>query len=243
MLGEAKPFIEKYSLEPDNEALKGAPCHVFRGKTPGGTPLTVVCNGTDAATGVDMTAKVPAAIATLLCIRELKPAVLINVGTAGGWKSQGGEIGKIYIPDTIQNHDRRIPINDAWQTYAIGTVKPTAGGNLRKAMGWEGGLCTTGESLDHTEQDMKLMTDGPNGHVVCKEMEAAAIGWTCTQFKQPFFMIKGIPNLKDGPLQPADEFSANLEKVAAALSDALDKTLAFVDENGLQALLSCAGTE
>jgi len=41
-------------------------------------------------------------------VESLKPDLLINAGTAGGFESKGMTIGDVLISSTIHNHDRRM---------------------------------------------------------------------------------------------------------------------------------------
>jgi nucleoside phosphorylase len=41
-------------------------------------------------------------------VESLKPDLLINAGTAGGFESKGMAIGDVLISSTIHNHDRRM---------------------------------------------------------------------------------------------------------------------------------------
>lgn len=52
----------------------------------------------------------PAALSTYLSIAALKPDLLINAGTAGGFNRCGGVVGDTYICHSMKHHDRRIPI-------------------------------------------------------------------------------------------------------------------------------------
>ena len=67
--------------------------------------------------GVDNVGTVPAALTTYLAIQTLKPDLVISLGTAGGFKAKGGEVGDVYISTGFANHDRHIPI----------PVRPVAG--------------------------------------------------------------------------------------------------------------------
>jgi nucleoside phosphorylase len=60
--------------------------------------------------GVDNVGTVPAALTAYLAIQTLKPDLVISLGTAGGFKAKGGEIGDVYISTGFANHDRHIPI-------------------------------------------------------------------------------------------------------------------------------------
>jgi 5'-methylthioadenosine nucleosidase len=59
---------------------------------------------------VDNVGTVPAALTAYLAIQALKPDLVISLGTAGGFKAKGGEIGDVYISTEFANHDRHIPI-------------------------------------------------------------------------------------------------------------------------------------
>jgi hypothetical protein len=52
----------------------------------------VVVPGKDQETGVDNVGTVPAAVATYATIDKLKPDLLINAGTSGGFKVRGNRL-------------------------------------------------------------------------------------------------------------------------------------------------------
>jgi nucleoside phosphorylase len=52
----------------------------------------------------------PAAIATHTAISIINPDIVINAGTAGGFKHKGGKIGDVFVSTVLRHHDRRIPI-------------------------------------------------------------------------------------------------------------------------------------
>lgn len=60
-----------------------------------------------------------AAVVAFASIEQLKPDLIINAGTAGGYKSKGAAIGDVFIGTNIRNHDRRIPI-PGFKEYGIG---------------------------------------------------------------------------------------------------------------------------
>jgi len=51
-----------------------------------GCKLTVVCNGKDPVSGVDSVGTVCAALTTMAAVQAVKPDLVINAGTAGGFK-------------------------------------------------------------------------------------------------------------------------------------------------------------
>lgn len=60
--------------------------------------------------GVDNVGTVPAALSTFLACQRHKPDLIISVGTAGGFRTQGAQIGDVFAGTGTVNHDRRIPI-------------------------------------------------------------------------------------------------------------------------------------
>lgn len=51
-----------------------------------------------------------AAISTFIAVTQLQPCVIVNAGTAGGFRKSGAAIGDAWIGTQFYNHDRRIPI-------------------------------------------------------------------------------------------------------------------------------------
>ena len=92
-----------------------------------------------------------AALSTFAAINELHPDVVINAGTAGGFKRQGGNIGDAYIGTHFRHHDRRIPI-PGFTEYGIGHLIAFSCKNLVETHSFKTGVVSTGNSLDHTEK-------------------------------------------------------------------------------------------
>jgi len=99
-------------------------------------------------------------MATFLALQKLNNAdLLINVGTCGGFKSKGGEIGDVFLATTVANHDRRIVI-PVFMSYGVGKMEnkfSSAFAKIAEDRNFKQGVCTTGNSLDHTEEDDKHM--------------------------------------------------------------------------------------
>ncbi len=51
-----------------------------------------------------------AAITAYAAIHQFQPDIILNAGTAGGFKSKGASIGDGFIGTYARHHDRRIPI-------------------------------------------------------------------------------------------------------------------------------------
>ena len=121
MAAEAAPFVEHLGLS-KAPGLLGAPlwCDCYSGSAHGVT-VHVVTNGTDARFGVCSVGTVPAALATYAALTALKPDLLLNAGTAGGFRARGGAVGDVYVSTRVRNHDRRIelPVFDAYGVWEV----------------------------------------------------------------------------------------------------------------------------
>jgi 5'-methylthioadenosine nucleosidase len=109
MEAEAAPLLEKLKLSIIPSTAKNSPCLLYSGSYKGCT-VSVVTNGKCSKFGVDNVGTVPAALTTFLAINQLSPDLVINAGTAGGFKKKGAAIGDAFICTHMMNHDRRIPI-------------------------------------------------------------------------------------------------------------------------------------
>ena len=83
----------------------------------------------------------------------------------------------------------------------------------------------TGNSLDKTDKDDELMLANDAS---VKDMEAAAIAWSCELHKVPFLGVKVVTDIVDGGVPTQDEFLENLHAASKSLQDALPKVLDYV---------------
>jgi len=233
MEAEAAPLVAHLGLK-----LRGAspfkgplPALVFSGEV-GGATVHVCTNGKALGFGVDSVGTVPAALTAYNVCITLEPDVLINAGTAGGFKAKGGAIGDVYLATAFKNHDRRIPI-PGFDAYGVGTSSAAACPALRAAMGFKDGIVSTGNSLDATPMDLDNLKAN-NASV--KEMEAAGIAHVATMFGVPLIAIKAITDIVDGDKPTQDEFMENLGAAAEALQGAVPKVIAFIAGKELSAL-------
>jgi 5'-methylthioadenosine nucleosidase len=93
--------------------------------------------------------RISAAISAFVAINEFSPDLVINAGTAGGFKRCGGNIGDSYIGTHFKHHDRRIPI-PGFIEYGVGNHKAFSCKNLIDALNFKSGVVSTANSLDHT---------------------------------------------------------------------------------------------
>ena len=236
MEAEAAPFIEHLKLEKQSDFFPSiTPFHAFSGKH-GTCNVTVITNGKDHIheTGVDNVGTVPAAMATFLALQKLNPGtdVLINAGTCGGFRRKGAAIGDVFVTTAVAHHDRRIPIPD-FVPYGVGRLDHSRHGDnhpirpedVAAYYNYKLGVCTTGNSLDKTEEDDKHMMAND---AAVKDMEAAAIAWSCALHGTPFMGLKVVTDIVDGEIATQDEFLANLHAASKSLQEALPKVLDYV---------------
>ena len=101
MEAEAAPLVEHLGLKKQEASpFKGPlPAVVFSGVV-GDATVHVCTNGKASGFGVDSVGTVPAALTAYNICASLEPDVLINAGTAGGFKAMGGAIGDVYLVRT-----------------------------------------------------------------------------------------------------------------------------------------------
>eukprot|EP00560_Eucampia_antarctica_P008329 CAMPEP_0197826656 /NCGR_PEP_ID=MMETSP1437-20131217/3584_1 /TAXON_ID=49252 ORGANISM="Eucampia antarctica, Strain CCMP1452" /NCGR_SAMPLE_ID=MMETSP1437 /ASSEMBLY_ACC=CAM_ASM_001096 /LENGTH=256 /DNA_ID=CAMNT_0043427181 /DNA_START=101 /DNA_END=871 /DNA_ORIENTATION=- len=232
MEAEAMPFVEHLGLKEDKSFYASkTPFEAFRGEH-NGCKITVVTNGKDSVygTGVDNVGTVPAALATYLALEKLDGSadLLINAGTCGGFSAKGAEIGDVFLTTASANHDRRIQI-PPFIPYGIGKVESTPVAKLADLLGAKTGLCTTANSLDAHDIDELHMKENDAS---IKDMEAAAIAWSCKLHDVPHFGVKVVTDIVDGDKPTNEEFMENLASAATSLQTALPKVIDHICGKG-----------
>lgn len=130
MEAEAAPLLKKLNLSTVPSAYKNSPFQIHSGLYNGCT-VSVATNGKCSKFGVDNVGTVPAALSTFLAVSQLNPDLIINAGTAGGFKMKGAAIGDAYICSHMMNHDRRIPI-PGFTEYGTGSYTAFPSPNINK---------------------------------------------------------------------------------------------------------------
>lgn len=251
MESEAQPFVEHLGLVKDEDLFEPHLPFVAYSGTRQGAKVTVITNGKDSVyqTGVDNVGTVPASLATYLALHKLKDSVdlLINAGTAGGFQRKGASIGDVFLTTAVSHHDRRIAI-PGYTAYGIGRIdsrhsddenkeateaaestKTTSSSKtvidpqgLAELLQYKTGVISTGNSLDKTEECDKHMLANDAS---LKDMEAAAIAWSCALLQKPFLGVKVVTDIVDGTIPTHEEFMANLATAAQSLQTALPQVL------------------
>lgn len=189
MAGEAQPLIDHFKLElQENVFPDYLPMKVFQ-NTYKKVLLSLVVNGHDQKHGIDNIATQPATLSTFLTIDRLNPELIINVGTAGGFREKGLKIGDVVIAQgKAWYHDRRIPIPE-FRAYGLGGYDLADQSALIKRLQLKAGVIATGNSFDYTKLDQEIMN---SLEISIKDMEAAAIAWVCDMASVPLIILKGI---------------------------------------------------
>jgi len=224
MEDEAKPIIQSLNLSHRGYLLDPLPMQYYEGVIQG-IKIDLVTSGKCSDHDVDHIGPQAAVLNTATTIGQLKPDLIINAGTAGGFIKAGGKIGDVYLSYPIVCfHDRRIPL-PGFDAYGIGSYQCIDTREIAKHLGLKTGVISTGSSLDFTNKDLGLMDS--YGAVV-KEMEAAAIGWIANLYNTPFFAIKAITDLVDSNTPTEEEFLKNLKSASEALGRETIRVLEYI---------------
>eukprot|EP00211_Chloroparvula_japonica_P008156 CAMPEP_0119137568 /NCGR_PEP_ID=MMETSP1310-20130426/23877_1 /TAXON_ID=464262 /ORGANISM="Genus nov. species nov., Strain RCC2339" /LENGTH=311 /DNA_ID=CAMNT_0007128671 /DNA_START=80 /DNA_END=1012 /DNA_ORIENTATION=+ len=224
---EAMPIINQYGLrrvEP-SPFVAGAPMVAHRGwydPNAGADSimeLFVTWAGHDPRFKSNNVGTVAASVSTYASVSLFKPDLVISAGTAGGMGSMGARVGDVYLSTKCVFHARRIPEaheGGGFEEYGFGHFRSPPLARLVAAVpGLKQGIISTGDSLDCSPTDQELMrTEG----ACVKEMEAAACAWVCQHARVPFFALKAITDIVDGPRPTAREFYSNLSLASSNLN-------------------------
>ncbi|OIV97535.1 hypothetical protein TanjilG_12292 [Lupinus angustifolius] len=233
MQTEALPVVNKFNLtqDPQSPFPEGVPWVRYHG-TYKDLNLNLIWPGKDPALGVDSVGTISSALVTYAAIQALQPDLIINAGTAGGFKARGASIGDIFIVSDCAFHDRRIPI-PVFDLYGVGFRKAFESPNLVKDLDLKVAKLSTGDSLDMTEQDESSIIAND---ATVKDMEGAAVAYVADLLKVPAIFIKAVTDIIDGDKPTAEEFLQNLAAVTASLDLAVEKVVNFINGKCLSEL-------
>ena len=215
MRAEAQPFIEHYGVELLEDFFAPLPCLCYHANIHG-SELYIVLNGEQH--GSDLVGCEAATVATLVAIQKIQPDLIINSGTCGAFRSNGAQIGDVYLGNAVMFHDRRVPGDDAWGTQALGNYPVWEGtADLARKLGFKLGKVTTGSSLDMQPCDEQIIRQN-RGEL--KDMEGAAVAFVCSLFQVPILFVKSVTDLCDSGAATVEEFSKNLALASEQLRKA-----------------------
>ncbi|HEV8296967.1 MAG TPA: hypothetical protein VGQ20_06720 [Acidimicrobiales bacterium] len=224
MRAEAAPLLAALRAEPvaKPDIAAGLPSAWYEAHR-GDVLVTVAINGVDPRHGVDAIGSQPAALNTWVTLTNRPSDLVISAGTAGGWASRGSKIGDVYVSkDRVVYHDRRIAL-PGFDAYGIGSFPTVDASSLAAELGLKEAIVTTGNSLDESEDDRRMIA--ATGAAV-KDMEAAAVADVAEHLGVPMLAVKAITDLVDLPVDTVEQFTRNLRLATARLCDA---TLAVLD--------------
>ncbi|XP_051132781.1 5'-methylthioadenosine/S-adenosylhomocysteine nucleosidase [Andrographis paniculata] len=225
MQTEASPLVEKFQLteQPDSVFPEGVSWVRYSGKY-NDLNIDIVCPGKDKTLGVDCVGTVSAALLTYASIQALRPDLIINAGTAGGFKAKGASIGDVFLVSDVAFHDRRIPI-PVFDLYGVGAREMYSTPNLAKELSLKVCKLSTGDSLDMTPEDEASILAN---NATVKDMEGAAVAYVADLFKVPAILLKAVTDLIDGEKPTAEEFLQNLASVTSALDQTTTQVVDFI---------------
>ncbi|KAL3814071.1 hypothetical protein ACJIZ3_015339 [Penstemon smallii] len=182
-------------------------------------------NNAELLQGVDSVGTVSASLLTYASIQALEPDLIINAGTAGGFKAKGASISDVFLASDVAFHDRRNPI-PVFDLYGVGLRHAFSTPNLAKELNLKVGKLSTGDSLDMTPQDEAVIIAND---ATVKDMEGAAIAYVADLLKVPAIFLKAVTDIVDGDKPTAEEFLQNLAAVTAALDQAATRVVDFIN--------------
>lgn len=222
MQAEAQPLIERYGLQNIEGYFGELPCELYQGII-SGKELCIVLNGRQH--GCDLVGCEAATLATTLAISNLHPDLIINAGTCGAFKRNGAEIGDVYLSHgPVMFHDRRIG-DDELGIQSLGNYPTMDAREMARDLGYKLGKCTTGSSLDMSQEDLEIITR-EGGEL--KDMEAGAVAFVASLYKTPLLCVKSVTDLCDSGAKTVEEFRANLAMASHALRDACTKIIQYL---------------
>ncbi|KAI5064936.1 hypothetical protein GOP47_0019631 [Adiantum capillus-veneris] len=233
MQAEALPLVEHLKLDQDDGSLfpAGLPWIRYHGRHEG-LDVSVVVPGKCMVFGVDNVGTVPSALITYAAVQALHPDLIINMGTAGGFKGKGAKVADAYIATKAANHDRRIPI-PIFDEYGIGENTTISTPNLVQTLQLKEGKLSTGNSLDMTPQDEQIIK---SNDATIKDMEGAAVLYVAHLLSTPVILLKVITDIVDGDKPTAEEFLENLSNASLVLLQTSLQMLDFIKGKSLAEL-------
>jgi 5'-methylthioadenosine nucleosidase len=223
MQGEAQPLIDHYGLRPQVKVFPHyLPMRLFQNDYRNHR-ISLVTNGHDERFDIDNIGTQAATLSTFVAIEHLEPDLIINVGTAGGFREKGLDIGDVVLAQgAVYFHDRRIPI-DKFREYGLGSYPLSDQTELIRRLGIKAGILSTGNAFDYSKNDQQVMDQ--IGATV-KDMEAAAIAWVCEMSKVPLIILKGVTDFVDTKVASEAQFIQNFTR---CMENVKSKSIQLID--------------
>ncbi|GAV60299.1 PNP_UDP_1 domain-containing protein [Cephalotus follicularis] len=226
MQNEALPLVNKFQLKEDLNSVfpKEVPWVRYHGIYKD-LNINITWPGKDLTLGVDSVGTISASLVSYASIQALQPDLIINAGTAGGFKAKGACIGDVFLASYVSFHDRRNPLPRR-DLYGIGMRQAFPTPNILKELNLKVGKLSTGNSLDMCKQDEALITAND---ATVKDMEGASIAYVAELLKVPAIFVKAVTDIVDGDKPTVEEFLQNLAEVTASLGQAVSQIVDFIN--------------
>lgn len=222
MENEAQATINHYGLK---KILSKATIDIYGRED---EKIFVSLNGKCPRLGVDNIGTNAAVLNTYILCEEIKPDIIINAGTAGGFIRKGSNIGDVYIgSERAVFHDRRIPLPN-YDEYGLGNYLLFNTNTISDKLKLKKGIISTGNSLDFTQRDLEILLEN---NASLKDMEAASIAWVCELLNKPFLALKAVTDLVDNEIDTSQEFQQNFSLACVNLNRKLIDLIDFLIDN------------
>ena len=213
MESEAAPVARALGMGgPDGRAPRTA--------TLGGARIRLVTPGRDEIALADRIGPLHAALALERALAAEPADLVVKLGTAGGFESQGLGIADLVLARETMFHDARVglpgfdAVARARTRLSLDDARLEA---LAAALGARVGPVSTGSSLDATAAELaQFAATG----TLAKEMELAALAIVCRDHATPLVALKGITDLVDHHEPVESAFLRNLERTCARIAEA-----------------------
>ncbi len=215
---EAKKIIHYFNMELCSNIFDARlPMLAFRARDY--PHLWLVLNGKCTQHRCDRIGIRASAISTWESIKQLSPTLIINIGTAGGFKARGARINDVYISTSISFHDSNSPVKSI-NRYLVGNYKTHKFASLANEFELKSGAISTGNAVYTSAEQMKKIN---NKNVCCKDMESAAIAEVAELADIDMFAVKVITDLVDSEQEPHKQFALHADSAIDTLSDKVSK--------------------
>ncbi|XP_058190807.1 5'-methylthioadenosine/S-adenosylhomocysteine nucleosidase-like isoform X2 [Rhododendron vialii] len=249
MQTEVLPIVNQLQLKEDLNSMfpKGVPWVRYHG-TYKELDISIVWPGKDTVLGVDSVGTISASLVTYVSIQALQPDLVINAGTAGGFKAKGATVGDTFLVSHVAFRDRRIPI-PVFDLYGIGLRQAFSTPNLLRTLNlkvkWMTlptetfivdvlvvGKLSTSDSFEAPQEKASIIKN----EATLEDMEGAAVAYVADLLKVPAVFIKAVTNIVDGDKPTIVEYSQNLTAVTATLGQAVAEVVDFINGKCLSEL-------
>lgn len=242
MAEEAEAMIAKLQLKKQEIFFGNKPPQAFRAQL-GSLDLWLVINGRaqfeqdGRAFDISLIGTTPATFAATLAIEKIKPDLILNVGTCGGYKKRGAKIADVYVTHTIKFHDRRVPPVGALlgiSHYVRGIFPVFYAESLAKSLGFKSGVLSTSDGFDMSDRDHEVLEENQTN---IKDMEGAALAWVAHLYQTPLIALKSVTDIVDSDTQTnEEEFLENLQSASESLHQAVVDSLKFIEGKTVEEL-------